>query len=906
MAARDPDPPHGILSRIAALLIRGPDAELIRGDLDDLQARDLARGITPWQARLRYARNMVASALRVAVVRLRLPDVPRISALDFKLGFRMLVRYPGLTLVGGCAFAFALAVGAGTFEFVTDLVYPRIALDEGDRIVELRNIDTTTREPERRTLHDFGVWKAELGSVVDIGAFRELDRNLTDEEGRLEPVLGVEMTAAAFRVARVKPLLGRTLQEADEQPSAASIVIIGFGLWQNRFGADPEVVGQTVRLGNTAATVVGVMPEGFAFPYFHELWAPLRLNPLDYARSAGPEIRVFGRLADGVTFAEANAELSTIGRRAALDSPETHERLRPDVRFFAVSEFDVSGISLSGFYSTSALFLAMFVVVVCANVALLLFARTATRESELVLRNALGASRGRIVTQLFAEAVVLGAVALVAGLGAATIGHRWAIGVLAQDGMRLPFWFSDSLSPTTVWYAVGLTVLGACVAGVVPALKATGKGARGGPGRATGSTSGLRMGGLWTGVIVTQVALTVFFVPFVIILGIQMAQIGATELGFPAEEFLSVRVEMDPKSRLGEGAESRGDFLARFGESYRELQRQVAAEPGVAGVAFALQLPGTYYRRGWIEVEGVAPPLAELGHRAQMGTVDTDFFDVLEAPVLAGRGFDAADLESGARVVVVNESFVDGILGGGNPVGLRLRYLNPTDRGSLPSGDQPPGSWYEIVGVVQQLAMTIDPDLPLGHGLYHPMAAGSEHPVRMAVHMKAGLAAFAPRLRELAADIDPALRVYEPRPLDGVAADAMLAYEAWFRVLIIGGVIALLLSNGGIYSVMSFTVSRRTREIGIRVALGADRHRVIGAIFSRAITQVGLGVLVGVGLFVVFLLQVLGSTITPSVTGAAVVLLYMAVMAGVCTIACIVPMRRALGVEPTEALRGDG
>ena len=220
--------------------------------------------------------------------------------LDFKLGARMLVKYPGMTIVGGLAIAVAIAIGAAFFEFATQAVNPALPLEDGDRIVGIRTWDTVAAREDRRMSHDVIAWRTQLKSVQDLGAFRTLEQNLIIDDGAAEPVEVAAVTASTFRLARVPPLLGRALVEADEQPGAAPVIVIGYDLWLRRFSGDPTVVGRTVRLGRTRAVVVGVMPERFAFPVAHSLWAPLSLNA-EGERHAGPSIQVFGRLAHAAT-----------------------------------------------------------------------------------------------------------------------------------------------------------------------------------------------------------------------------------------------------------------------------------------------------------------------------------------------------------------------------------------------------------------------------------------------------------------------------------------------------------------------------------------------------------------------------------------------------------------------------
>ncbi|HEV2734673.1 MAG TPA: ABC transporter permease, partial [Longimicrobiaceae bacterium] len=820
-------------------------------------------------------------------------------SLDFRLGARMLAKYPGLALVGGLAIAFAIAVGAATFEVVSQLVHPALPLDEGHRVVGIRNWDAAASRVQDRALHDFAAWREELRSVQELGAYRRLERNLTTPEGATEPVQVAEISASAFRLARVPPLLGRALVEADEQPGAPAVVVIGHQEWRRRFGGDPGVVGRTVRLGSTRSTVVGVMPEGFGFPVSDGFWTPLRLSALDHPRGRGPEIGVFGRLAPGATLREAQAEIATHGRRAAADFPDTHRHLRPEVLPYAESIFPIRiGWALRATAYSVNLAVLMFLVLVCANVAALLFARTATREGEIVVRTALGASRGRIVMQLFAEALVLGGVAVVLGLAAAGIGLRWGMGVFESVTMPLPFWFHAGLSPATVLYAAALTLLGAGIAGVLPALKVT-RGLQARLREAGVGSPGTGFGRLWTGVIVTQVAFTVAFLPIALSAEADIAAARSVRADFAAEEFLSARLELDRETAPGAPADtSRAAHLARLRTVHAALERRLAAEPGVAGVTFADLLPRMDHPQRRIEVDGggAAPADSARGLRVGSASVDADYFEVLGAPTVAGRPFHAGDLEPGRGVVIVNRSFVDRVLGGRNPVGRRVRYAGSGDGDE--GADAEPGPWHEIVGVVPDLGMTMG-DAGEGAGIYHPVAPGAAPPVHVAVRVRGEPESLAPRLREVAVSVNPDLRLYDVLPLDQVQRDLMATYGFWLRVALLASGVVLLLSTAGIYSVMSFTVSRRTREIGIRVALGADRRRIVAAIFSRSLAQVGLGIVVGTVLVV---------ALAGGIRSARMVVLLssgLGLMVAAGTLACIVPTRRALRIEPTEALRAE-
>jgi predicted permease len=816
-------------------------------------------------------------------------------SLDLKLAWRMLWKYPGLTLIGGLAIAFAIWVGAAGFEIYRQVLDPTIPLPGGEGIVGIQNLHRVERVPARTTLYDFVTWREAVKSVEDLGAFRALERNLITHEGRAAPVAGAEISASAFRVARVAPLLGRTLVATDEEPGASSVVVIGYDLWQSRFGREPGIVGREVRLGGTVYTIVGVMPEGFAFPVAQSLWVPLRLHPEDYAPGDAPEVRVFGRLAPGVTRAEAQAEIGTLGLRAAAALPDTHRHLRPRVLPYATSIMDASGELSRGLLWMNA-FLVLLLALVSGNVALLMFARAAAREGEIVVRSALGASRGRIVAQLFLEALVLGSLAAALGLAAASFALRVVMQVYAAEaGGRLPFWFHATLSPATVLYAVGLTLLGAAIAGIVPALKVT-HGLRVRLQQASAGGGGFRFGGVWTAVIVAQVAATVAFPVTAFLAQREVARFRSTDVGFASEAYLSARVDTDrERPSTGPAQAPSAAFAAQSSRALEELQRRLEADPAVVEVTFADRLPRMYHPPRRIEVEAgpAARPSSDAALDVGVASVAVDYFQALDAPVFAGRDFRPADLQANQAVVIGNQSFVDRVLGGHNALGRRVRYATRSG--------QEPGPWYEIVGVVRDLGMINE--VSEGAGLYHPLRPGDALPVRIALKVRGEPAAFGPRMRAIAAAVDPDLRLEEILPLDVAGFRDWSEMAFLFRVMLLICALALLLALAGIYSVMAFTVSQRTREIGIRMALGTDVGRLIGSIFRRPLTQVGVGVLSGGVLATVLVLAYYGGGI--SMGEAGLLLAYTTLVLGVCMLACVVPTRRALQVEPTEALRAE-
>lgn len=810
--------------------------------------------------------------------------------LDFRLAVRMLARYPALTIVGSVGIAFGLAAGVAGFEIRTQMIDPRLPLDDGHRIVGIRNWDIRNGRPGPSTAADFISWRDQLQTVEDLGAVVLAEHNLT-VNGAVEPIGVAEMTASGFRVARVPALLGRTLVENDALPGAPPVAVIGHSLWQRRFLADPGIVGRPVQLGIEHATIVGVMPAEFGFPVAHQVWIPFRAGQasglpqtLDHAPHGGGKpsgspdgetLLVFGRLARAATINQARAEMTTIGLRMATDAPEARRSFQPQVVAYANLFLDPQdyqrGLALAN------VFLVLLVVLVSANVALLMFARAAARESEIAVRNALGATRSRIVAQLFVESVVLSALSAGIGVTAARFVLRsfWRM-TEADGGGQLPFWLNDSLTPATIAYAVGLTMIGAVIIGVLPALEVTGRGMQSRLRQFTSGGGGYRFGGVWTAVIVSQVAATVMFPAAAFFFHRWVVEGQTRDVGFPASEYLSARLVLDPTNARGATIE--------------ELRTRLASEPGLTVVTFADHLPGTLHPGSRYEVEGdQAPPT--YGHEARVASVDTNFFAAFGAPVLSGRGFTPIDLASGSQVAIVNASFANRVLGGRDAVGRRIR------RATLDS-ERTPGPWIEIVGIVPDLGVLGSN----GIGLYRPLARDSAT-MHVAIRARTSPESFADRLRVLANDVDPTLRVYDVMPLDKVGADLWLESQYLSRLLAVLSGIALLLSLTAIYSVMAFTVVQRTREIGVRVAIGADRRSIIAAIVSRPLGQIGRGIGAGAALVVFVFVGLFESAPTP--VEAGMIAAYAALMLGVCLLGCVVPTRRALRLEPSQVLRGE-
>jgi cell division protein FtsX len=645
------------------------------------------------------------------------------------------------------------------------------------------------------------------------------------------------------------------------------VLVIGYQAWQLHFAGDRNVVGRTVTLGGVPRTVVGVMPEGFEFPTVHQFWIPLREDPLKHKRGEGPSLATFGRLAPGVTIQQAQAEVAAIAQQTAAAHPGSGVALRPLV--LSYSQQVIEDPALLWAMRAAQWFAGVLTVVVAINLAILFYARTVTRLGEIAVRSALGASRKRILAQLYIEALALALVGAAAGLGLT----RYVLDVietLNEMHGSLPYWINFELSPGAVMFALGLAAMSALIMGVLPGLKATGVSVSANLHELHGR-SGTRLGATWTTLIVAQVAVAVAVLPAAVFFASRVVRMELAGAGFAAESIVVAQASRGP----GAPAVDRDRVAAQ----QLELLARLEAEPGVKGVAFSSHVPGFASHRA-IRFEDGVRVRARAEHVPDVGITDAlfpsttrvsvDLFDAYGVETLAGRAFTAADV--GTTNVIVNDSFVDMYLYEPNAIGLSFRFDNKTANAA-------PVRWYQIVGVVREFpAFQINVRF-----------AGAVPPT------------FIHRFRDIAAEVDPTLQLTDVSVLAEFydTLRAPFRSTAWAAVLITASV--LLLSAAGIYALMSFTVAQRTREIGIRTALGAPPQRVLLNVFGRAAWQVAVGVVVGSALSAgAFVAIGIGA-----MRAMPLLLVVAAIMTLVALLATFGPARRGVRIQAIEALRAE-
>jgi putative ABC transport system permease protein len=809
------------------------------------------------------------------------------SWLDFKLGARMLAKYPALSLIGGAGLAVGVAIGAGFFAFFYSFLYAALPVEGGERIVALENWDIDENEEMRRSMHDLVMWRREMKTVGEIGAFRTIARTVTSAGRSAEAVQVAQITADGFNITRVAPVIGRAMVSADESAGASAIVLIGYDVWHSLFGGDASVLGRELRLDNVVHTIVGVMPEGYGFPINHSYWIPLSTDTATFGPREGPDVFIFGRLRDGASMAQAQAELSALGAQAASAFPLTHARLQPRVMPYAHPILDIGGITTRDFTAVQSM-ISLLALIVAVNVGVLVYARTATRQREIAVRTALGASRRRIVGQLFIEALVLSAIASAAGIALARFGIVQGSAIYAGEGGEpVPYFLNFDMPLAAYVYVAMLTVFTAVVAGVLPALHATGRRAHDTLKQASG-TDGLRLGRVWTAMIIAQVAIAVTALPATIMMSWTGMQRSLTRANYSEDSFLAATVtaDLDPPAGMPSSVYER-ESAARFEKTKTDLVARLEAEPAVDDVTVATTIPGSE-SRARIAIDGDVNVRSGALEVCFNRGVAPDFFDVFGARVIAGRALRDGDSTGATQAIVVNHAFVNQLLGGANAVGRRLRYVAGTTQ-------------YEIVGVVTNLGTnTIAPDL-IEPVIYHSLQSATSATALIRMRGNDPLQ-FSSRLRDLTSALDPTLRLRIV-----TFSEMKRQAQIGLRLMLLGSSLviltALLLSAAGIYAMMSFTVSQRRKEIGIRAAMGADAGQLLRSMFTRAALQLAAGIVVGTVL--AFMIDQASEGEMLGSLGRALLPVTAVVMTIVGLFATIGPALRGLRIQPTEALRAE-
>ncbi len=801
---------------------------------------------------------------------------------DLRYAWRMLFKSPWLSIMAVGALGLGVGVTATMFSIVYAALMRGLPFEDGDRIMAVyRNNPSRDIERQSAPIHDYLDWREQQSSFESLAAHYEGTVNVRWGESP-ERFDGAFVTANTFRALDAVPFLGRDFADGEDRPGSPATIMLSWHVWQDRFGGDPGALGRVVKVNGETAEIIGVMPEGFLFPNRSDVWVPLRQDALAIPRGEGIYVSVWGKLREGITVEQAGAQFAGIAQRIASEHPETNEGfgvgIMPFTDFFIGDE--VTGLLLTMF---AIVFLVLLIA--CANVANLLLARAAVRTKEVGIRTAMGASRWRVVSQMVAEALALALTGGALGAGLAWVGIE--LFDRAVEGTDPPFFLLFQLDAPILLFILGVSILAAVVAGGIPALKASAMDVSSVLKDESRGSSSLRIGRLTNVLVVGEIAMSMGLLVAAGLMTKTITTLRDFDFGFDAEAVFTARVGLFESEFP--------DTLARR-RFYEDLRVRVRQAPGVQAASLGTVMPALGSGQVNFAVEG--EPYGEDRDYpfARYGQIDPDYFEVFGVEPTLGRDFEPADATGSDPVVIVNASFAQKYLPGGSPLGRRIRVGT--------SGSTEP--WRTVVGVVPDLWMQgVGNPVDSPDGFYVPIQQTDARFMSILARGPANPMSLTAAVRDAVASVHADTPIYFVDTLRGRVDENTWAFRVFGALFMVFGAAALFLAAVGLYGVMAFSVSRRTAEVGIRMALGAEAGQVLGLVLRQGLGQVLIGVVLGLGLAILISrgMELMLFEVSPNDPG--VFALVSAVLVGTGLLASAVPARRATRVDPVVALRSE-
>jgi putative ABC transport system permease protein len=803
---------------------------------------------------------------------------------DLRFAVRLLVKSRSFTLVAAFALALGIAANNAVFTFVNAILLRGVPFENPEQIVSLGTRDVRNRNLGVSFL-DFQDWRAASRSFSDMSLFGQPPLNVSDEGRAPERYAGAIMSAGTFRLVGEKPILGRVFTDDEDRLGAAPTVVLGYGIWQSRYGGEASVIGRTIKVSDMHATVIGIMPKGMQFPPNTDLWLPL--SQATIVRGQSRQLRLYqviARLADGMTLEQAQSELTAIASRLAQDYPATNKDFLPTVIPYNQR---VVGSQLRLLFWTLMGAVAFVLLIACANVANLLLARAADRAKEVSIKVSLGASRWRIARQLLIESVLLAGFAGLIALPLSMIGIR--LFDAAVEGQGKPYWMVFSLDGRVFVFLFAVCFITGIVFGLAPALyvsrtnvnEVLKEGGRSGMG-------GVRARRWTSALLVGEIALTLVLLAGAGFMMRSFLSLYGQDLAIDTSRLLTMQLAL-PDSKYGP-TEVRNAFIRRLDERLG----------GVGAFESATTTSNLPLRGGFglqLSVAG-RPATNDRPPLVGMLSVGYRYFETLGLPILRGRSFNEADSIPGREAAIVNQRFVEMHFAGEDPLGRQIRLTEEVQNTlRLPL--------LTVVGVSANLRQRNVQEMDYDPIVYVPnLATPSQGGVStLIVRTRADAGRVTSLVRDEVRALDSDIPVFNIRTMDESLAQQRFMFRVFGTMFAAFAFIALLLAAIGLYAVTAYSVTQRTQEIGVRMALGARPSDVIWLFLRRASVLVVVGLILGLaGAFGVGTL--LQSVLVRTSTYDAVTLVSIAaLMSAVAIAACFWPARRATRLDPLAALR---
>ena len=809
---------------------------------------------------------------------------------DVRFALRLMARERWYTAVAIIALALGIGVNAMGFSLTYAALYRGLPFDQPDRLYA---ISWQHKSGDRWNLSvpELRDWRAQSRTFIGFAGYMAGSANVADDRALPESARTSWLSANSFALLRQPPLIGRDFVAGDDQKGAEPVVMLGYRFWMNRYGGDRNVIGKPVRVDGVSATSVGVMPESMQFPDTTDVWMPLIPNARQEQRDHRP-MRIFGRLADGVSVEQARVELNGIAQRLAKAYPDVSKDF-VGARVETFSERFVNGAPRIVF-TVLLWFVGFVLLIACANVANLLLSRSAQRAREIAVRMAMGATRMRVLRQLLIESLLLGVTGGVLGLLIAFLGVPVFDASITDAGK--PFWIIFKVDGVVVAYVAAICILTSIAFGLAPALhvsRANMHDVLKESGRS--NVGGKRVRWFSGAMVVVELALTLVLLGGAGLMIRSFAKLYAQDLGFSTSGLMAMRVILPPPKY--EAPEARRLFFER-------LEPQLQTIPGADGVVVTTSVPPFGVGERPIEIEG-RPARGAGDPPVNVGSVTLTprFFDVLRTQLVRGRGFNDKDGSPGAESVIVNQKFASQYFPGEDPIGKRFRFAQRTETYLTPE-QKKQSSWLTIVGISPVIRHNAQNPEPRAVA-YIPLRF--DPPVFSTVLVRSGLppGSVMDAVRREVQRIDPDQPVLTIETVDQMLSNQRWPFRVFGTLLGIFSLIALVLSSVGLYAVMAYSVSQRTQEIGVHMALGAEARQVSWLILRRGLIQLAIGLTLGlVGAY--GLSQVLKSVIVQVTPGDPLTFIAIStLMIAVALTACLLPARRATRVDPLVALRPD-